>query len=147
MDKDDAFCLMETFLTPNVETEFLKPIFPNHEFFRTDRDTKVIGGKQKKGGTLIGVPSYLNVSKVEKLSNGFTEATKVYIEDINMTIICGYVPGDTPIKEFFEFINFVYNIANQDQSRNLVLAGDFNMAPPIVEWIDDKEEGFFPVIS
>ena len=81
---------------------------------------------------MIGVPSYLNVSIVEKLSNGFTEATKVYIEDINMTIICGYVPGDTPVKEYFQFINFVYNIANQEQSQNRVLAGDFNMAPPIV---------------
>ena len=56
---------METFLTPNVETKFLKIVFPNHEFFRTDRDTKVIGGKQKKGGTLIGESSYLNVSIVE----------------------------------------------------------------------------------
>ena len=62
-----------------------------------------------------------------------------------MFVICVYAPGDTKYEHFaqslFEVKQFLGNT-----KKDMVVVGDFNLPPNVVEWTKDDDDEIFPTI-
>ena len=132
-------------MSDDIENNLLEAYFPNHTVIRTDRKTN-LGGKTKNGRVLVAIPEHYMHSKHRHFSNGYVEVVAVLLDTLCMCIVNAYCPGDTPINKFKEMIDNINEYLSTIKAK-IVLCGDFNLPPGIVDWINGEEDETFVVIS
>ena len=123
-NKPDIVCITETWLSPEVESNFVT--LHGYSLTRSDRTLK------KGGGTAIYIRENIayKESSFQEFVGEEAEGTLVELHDLNMAILCVYIPPDRNAQTLGTLESVIFQQIDAQFSkspdRKVVILGDFN---------------------
>ena len=130
--------MTESHLSPEVLDDEVK--IPNFNVYRSDRE------KRRCGGILLLLhETYpVSTSRIVRFSNSVCELLIVFIEKIQLHLVCVYRPPDTKHEEFTPCLSKIENYLSCISSNdNVMVLGDFNF--PFLSWYESEESVIYRV--
>jgi hypothetical protein len=144
-NRSQIISITETWLEDKHFDKEITEHFANYHLVRADRDITPVASDSNRlcsrGGCLTLISPDLGISHPPGYSNGNCELTIVDISQLNLTIITVYrpPPPNASLSKFKDVLNRISLHINTSKSAgkdyNMLMCGDFNFPPSIVNWI------------